>query len=246
MTDWTHTFSLRQFDPALGTLDSVYLEATFNITASGTVFNTSSSTANFSVRKLPRLSSLALPGSLGTMPASVTIPVRNYSLPGFGSASYGPFTAQVTVDRTFTGADMASFVGTGFDDLIGSTLTWQTISSQSGSPGASLTTIAGATVSVEYMDTAAVPRPFHGRFDPGRAGLFARPPHGRMYPATLAPERRVPALRDRCSRPFAGFLSRRAGMPAATGHCDVQKALAIPPKSFNLRHIQHILDGRSN
>lgn len=162
LTDWTHTFSLQQFNPTWGALDDVYLKVTFNLSASGTLCNSARSTANLSLGISSRFS-LTLPNSLTPLQVEVNIPTKSYTLGGLSSTPYGPFSAQFTVTKTLTGADMSPFIGTGTGQWTGSTMTCQTFSGTSGSPGACITTLASATVEVDYHDLVTpVPEPSMG------------------------------------------------------------------------------------
>ncbi len=156
-TEWSHDFILPKFDPSLGSLEAVHITATYELTMSGSVFNTSAGTQDFWFQAGSQLP-VTLPGGLGVLEPLPLAREVHYVLPGGGSASYGPFTKSDTVDIILTGTDMNPFIGTGNIDLPASTLTLELISGGGGNIGASLTTTAGATVTVEFFDSP-VPEP---------------------------------------------------------------------------------------
>jgi hypothetical protein len=158
-TDWIQTFSLPQFDPALGELEAVHIEATFYLCADGTIFNKGKNKTTLSV-DTASVFSLKLAGDLDPLVASVTVPTQNYKIQPHEFASYGSFVEKITVDRTFTGDDMAAFIGTGLNELIGSTLTDQHVIVKSGNASFTMNTRAGADLTIEYIDSPQpVPEP---------------------------------------------------------------------------------------
>ena len=157
-TEWTHNFSLPEFNPALGTLTSVVISASQDVAVSGTVTNTAITTQSFTFRAGSQLT-LNLPGSLGTLEPLPLGSTSSYTLSAGDSASYGPFTHTASDSQTFTAAlDMALFEGTGNLTLPGTTASQEVISGGGGNISAALTTLSGAVVSVTYNYTA-IPEP---------------------------------------------------------------------------------------
>jgi hypothetical protein len=159
--EWAHDFSFPQFDPALGTLDSVHITATYDFTTSGSVSNTDQSSKVLWFQA-GSLLSLTLPGTLGVLEDAPLGPQIHYKLPAFGSASYGAFSASASTEVILTGAAMASFIGTGTVDLPGQTQTQELlkeiIDGGGGKIDVALATTAGATITLQYFD-AQVPEP---------------------------------------------------------------------------------------
>ena len=150
-TEWSHNFSLPLFDPALGTLQSVYVQADENLTMSGTVQNHATGPESVSIRT-GSLLTVTLPGSLGFLQPAPLASAQLYNLSAGGSAPYGPVSASDSVNYTYTApADMASFVGTGSFTLPAFTQTQLRISGGGGNINVVLTTLAGADVEVQYV-----------------------------------------------------------------------------------------------
>jgi len=166
LTEWTDNFVLTQFDPALGSLQSVYIAATETVDMNGTVYNGSTGPQTFNFQAGSMLT-VTLPGVLGFLqpsPLAAFIPYVN--LPSMTGAPYGPINASQTVNYTYTApVDMALFTGTGTVTLPGYTLTLQTIAGGGGNISAVLNTYASASVQVVYE---YIPVP-----EPGMISLFA-------------------------------------------------------------------------
>ena len=157
-TEWSDSFILQQFNPALGSLQSVYIEASESVNINGTVQNTSTGPQSFTFRA-GSLLTVTLPGTLGFLQPSPLAFAQAYNLPAGGSALYGPVNASDSVNYTYTTApDMAWFIGVGTFTLPGVTQTQELISGGGGNIIASLSTVAGATVKVQY-NYILVPEP---------------------------------------------------------------------------------------
>ncbi len=156
-TEWDHQFILPEFNPALGTLNSAYVKATENITASGSVSNSAAIEETFSFSSGSKLT-VTLPGGLGTLVPFPLAQTVNYDLLSGGSAAYGAFNASGHDDNTFFPTDTAVFIGVGNLDLDGSTQSYEVISGGGGNVAASVATTAGATVLVTY-DYTPIPEP---------------------------------------------------------------------------------------
>ncbi len=157
-TDWSDNFVLQQFDPSLGTLQSVMVTATENVTMSGTIHNYATVSESFSF-SAGSLLTVTLPGSLGVIQASPMSHAQVFNLPSGANATFGPTTATDTGSSTYTLAgDMAWFLGTGTFSLPGQTVSSELITGGGGNLTALLNTVAGATVQVQYT-YATVPEP---------------------------------------------------------------------------------------
>lgn len=159
-SDWTNSFVLQQFNPALGSLQSVFISAAEDIDVNGTVVNNKSSSANFKFQS-GSLLTVTLPGLLGTLQPNPMGVVSTYKkLAGFASASYGPTQASGSANTLFTlPADMAWFTGTGTFSLPSFTQVQNLITGGGGKISPSLVTTASGSVRVEYTFITAVPEP---------------------------------------------------------------------------------------
>ncbi len=157
-TEWNTNFVLQEFNPAQGSLQSVYIAATESVNINGIVTNTSALTESFTFKAGSQLV-LTLPGTLGTLLPSPLASAQAYNLPSGGSAAYGPVNASDTANGTYTlPADLNLFIGTGTLILPGYTQTSEQIIGGGANIGVSLFTVAGATVQVVYT-YAPVPEP---------------------------------------------------------------------------------------
>lgn len=149
-TDWSHTFCLPQFNPALGTLESVNILASQTMNMTGTIRNTSTRPQNFSLRA-GSLLTVDLPGGFGFLQPSPLATAEVYQLPSGGVADYGPVSSTDTVSYAYTRPqDLDWFVGTGTFTLPGTTQTQEIILGGGGNIWARLNTVAGAAVEVQY------------------------------------------------------------------------------------------------
>jgi hypothetical protein len=157
-TEWSDSFVLQLFNPALGSLQSVYIAASESVNINGTVQNTSTGPQSFTFRA-GSLLTVTLPGTLGFLQPSPLALAQAYNLPAGGSAPYGPVNASDSVNYTYTApVDMAWFTGVGPFTLPGFTQTQELIAGGGGNIIASLNTVAGATVQVQY-NYIPVPEP---------------------------------------------------------------------------------------
>jgi hypothetical protein len=156
--EWSTDFVLQGFDPALGSLQSVYIAVSEGIEVSGEVYNSSPGPESFSFRS-GSLLTVSLPGALGFLQPSPLAGSTAYNLPGGESASYGPKSASDTVTATYLApSDIAWFIGPGVLTLHGFTQSQQLVGGGWGNITANVDTIAGATVEVQYY-YVPVPEP---------------------------------------------------------------------------------------
>jgi hypothetical protein len=149
-TEWNNNFVLQQFNPAWGSLQSVYIMASQSVNIDGSVQNTATGPQSFTF-KAGSMLTVTLPGSLGFLQPSPLAQAQAFNLPAGASAPYGPVSASDSVNYTYTlPADMASFIGTGTMSLPGFTQTQELISGGGGNIVAILNTLSGATVEVQY------------------------------------------------------------------------------------------------
>lgn len=149
-TEWSDNFILQEFNPALGSLQSVYILASQSVSINGTVNNTATVSESFTFRAGSQLT-VTLPGVLGFLQPSPLASAQAFNLPSGATAPYGPVNGSDSVNYTYTlPADMANFIGAGTLTLPGSTLSQELISGGGGNITASLTTVSGATVEVQY------------------------------------------------------------------------------------------------
>jgi hypothetical protein len=154
---WANRFSLPQFDPALGSLEAVRMQVTFNVTVSGSVFNAGNTLQDFGFA-YACLMPVTLPQRLGSLLAQPLMQEIHYTLDPGGRASYGPYSATDTKWVEFTGAGMAPFIGTGSILFSAETFAWPCVHGGDGKVEASLTVQSDATFTVKYFD-APVPEP---------------------------------------------------------------------------------------
>lgn len=159
LTDWSHTFSLAQFNPSLGTLDSVQISVSYDLHTGATIQNNSSKYSQVGIQ-IGSLFSLTLPNQSTTMSLPVTAASGQYLLAPGTSANYGSFDLSQTANLTLTGAQLEDFIGNGSILLTGHTESWEAISMKGGDTAVVPTTLAGATVTITYNDMPApVPEP---------------------------------------------------------------------------------------
>ena len=179
--DWTHDFLFPKFNPALGTLESVHILASFDINTFGSISNTDQASKVCWFQAASFLT-LTLPNALGDLQAATYADNIHYKLPAFSSASYGAYSTNGMAEITLTGAAMTPFIGVGSVDLPADTSTQQILQEMNGGGGkivTSLETSAGALLTLEYYDSQ-VP-------EPSSCALFAVVIAGRL----LLPRKRL-------------------------------------------------------
>jgi hypothetical protein len=161
-TDYTLPFTFAQFDPSLGTLDSVTLTLDGGSAFSGTIKNVAASAEDF---EFTEGVNLELTGPAGADILGNASSSQSYTgLAAGGTAAFGPvaptFTA-ISQVLSPAAAGFSSFVGTGTVPFNLGTLTSETIRGGGGNQRATLTTTAGGHATLTYNYTnytpAAVP-----------------------------------------------------------------------------------------
>jgi hypothetical protein len=160
LTDWSSSLSFPQFNPALGTLQSVELILNGSFTTTLTVTNTdpddgSSGTAKTEVQMTVQDAGL----NLTTPELDLLSAAYGYTLGAGGSISSGPLTQSGMSDQTYTTpAVLAEFTGAGSFVLPASTFTQTDLSNTGGNTDATQVTDATLAGSVIYTYTS-VPEP---------------------------------------------------------------------------------------
>ena len=143
------TSSSRSSIPALGVLESVRITASYGITTSGSVSNMDQRSRVFQVQAGSRLS-LDLPASLGVLEVTPFAQRVRFKLPGLSSAAYGSYSPNSSVQLTFSGADLAPFLGTGTLSFPGQTSPQDLLTGGGGQIAPFPHHHASATITVEY------------------------------------------------------------------------------------------------
>ena len=167
-TNWTDSLSITQFDTSLGTLNNVMvtLEGTVQGEANAESLDAAPATITLDLSALITAST-ALLGNVGTVLPIVSQSVNLSSFDGgidfAGTSGFatGVVSASDTDMSTFTGSDMAEFIGGG-TVAIDLTANGQSTGSGAGNLITQFLTSASATVTVKYdfdEAVAAVPLP---------------------------------------------------------------------------------------
>ena len=180
LTDWTDTVGFAQFNPALGTLQSVTLDFSSALSTTLTVANSGTSTSSGSVKTELQVvvqdsgDNLTTPGA-DPVPYSLTgisqldylSSKYTYSL-GIGdqstsSALTGSGTSSDTYNiSSLNGAAILSeFTGTGSINLTGTTFTQTNLTNTGGNTSSSQVTFGNltGTVTYTYLPTVTAPEP---------------------------------------------------------------------------------------
>jgi hypothetical protein len=163
MSDWTHAFNVAQFDSSLGTLNSVSFTLIGTASYDWTLYNSSSSTANYTVGASTDVSVL-LPGTLGSLVTTISYssltPVV-VAAGTSGSASSGNQSQTTSFTLRSTDVDLSAFIRSlssgGTVSLSASTSTKDNARNTTGNTGLLLSTTAGVTMEVTY--NYSVPEP---------------------------------------------------------------------------------------
>ncbi len=159
LTDWSNTLLFPQFNPALGTLDSVELNLSSTLTTTLTINNTSPDSASSGTANTWVEITVQDLGDNLTAPFSVYSASYGYSLGAESGTSSGLLTGNGGSDLTYTsGAILTEFTGGGNISLNASTYTQTLLANTGGNTDASQITDAALTGTVTYTYTA-VPEP---------------------------------------------------------------------------------------
>ena len=171
LTDWINTVSLQQFNPSLGTLDSIEISLSSGMSTVLTVQNgdaTSSSTGSAQTELQISLNT----GSIGgyDLFGAGAAPVLDFLSPGFGynnlpagqGLTSGTLTKNSSTDTGVLtdGTLLNYFLGIGTVNLPVSTFTQTLLANNGGNTTASQITSAGLNATITYDYTASpVPEP---------------------------------------------------------------------------------------
>ncbi len=162
ITDYSTSLTFNQFNPTLGTLNSVVVSVAALGSMTGTVTNTADTPQSFTFTETSDLAVGPFPDSLHTTLFPVLSASQVYTgLAGGGMSPFGLFTPSDTAGATFTSPlDLAGFTGHGTFSVPFGTSTGETIAGGGGNVTASITTLAGADVRITYNYTPnGVPEP---------------------------------------------------------------------------------------
>ena len=167
-TDFTQTIGVAQFDPALGTLNSITVELDATVTGSMGVENTSTTSTSDGNLELSALVSVALaidPTTMITVASPAT--TQTFSFPvydgvfdfgGTSGATYADINDVQMVTETLTDpAFLAAATGTGTFDFIVDAVGTSGGTASSGNTSFFFLTQAGATITVTYDYQPASP-----------------------------------------------------------------------------------------
>jgi PEP-CTERM motif len=160
-TDWSQLIGLPQFNPALGTLESVEISLGSSMSTVLTINNTSAGQISGSANALVWISvdnstftNLFGQGGTGNPVINLSIPKRgyNYSLAAGATVNSGTLYAQQTVDSGVLSdsAVLSGFTGTGTLDFNAATTTFAVNSYHGGNISVSQQTTADLTTTVTY------------------------------------------------------------------------------------------------
>jgi hypothetical protein len=154
LTDFTQSFTFNQFDPSLGTLDSVELSIDATGNFGGTVTNQADGTESFNVKAA---SAVTFTGPDSTSVVSNLTATQDFVLAGKGKAgdsgTFGPFTsAPGAVTKFVPSADFGTFIGTGMLSPVSvvSTESSTTVTGGGGNINSALSTKVGANATLIY------------------------------------------------------------------------------------------------
>jgi hypothetical protein len=159
LTDWSGSLAFQQFDPTLGTLNSVELQFSSSLTTTLTVMNTSDSSSSGNVKTELQVSvDDSGDNLLGDTPQlDILSPAFNYSLTGGGNINSSLLSNSGSSDNIYALLNVLSeFTGTGTFSLNASTFTETDLSNTGGNTSSSQVTDAGVTGTVTYSFTDAI------------------------------------------------------------------------------------------
>ena len=168
-TDWSNNVGLQQFNPSLGTLNSIQINLSSGMTTSITVVNSSTNSSSGTAKTELQISlDTSSIGNYNLFGSSNPVldyysPTFSYSLAGGGSTSSGNLTQTGSRISSGTLTDstlLNDFTGSGLVTLVATTRTSTDLSNTGGNTTESESTTAGLVSTVTYNYTAApVPEP---------------------------------------------------------------------------------------
>jgi hypothetical protein len=144
LTDWTNTVSLEQFNPAIGTLNSVQITVQSDLDTTLTVQNVSPTSSSGSA--ITQLKQYLQTGSFTFFTNALVLdyasPDFEYTLPSFQVLSSGDLLANysVTSNPLTDNSTLTAFTGTSFVDFTTYTFARSFLANTGGNTGAGQTT----------------------------------------------------------------------------------------------------------
>jgi hypothetical protein len=158
LTDWASSIQFPQFNPSLGTLLSVEINVSSNLSTTLTVSNTSPDSSSSGTATTELQMTVQDAGNNLAPFFTVYSPSFPYSLGPGGSISSGLLTASNGSDNTYTSAPvLAEFTGLGDASLNASTFTQTLLANTGGNTNSSQVTDASLNGTVTYV--YSVPEP---------------------------------------------------------------------------------------
>jgi hypothetical protein len=164
VTDWSLTSFFQQFDPTLGTLNSVELQFSSNVNTDIKVTNNSDATSVGTASTLVTVSAQTAgvtipPADIPQISVTIPVPAFPFNLASGASADSGLQSGSDSSDKTYTlGPLLAEFTGTGTVAINASTLTQTLVLFSGGNVTAGQVSDVDLTGKVIY-DYNAVPVP---------------------------------------------------------------------------------------
>ncbi len=160
-TDWTSSLAFQQFNPALGTLNSVKISLSASMQTVLTVTNSASSLSSGTAKTEIEFTVQDTGLHLLAPEIDLISPAYGYNLPPGGVTTSGMLTKNGSDEQTYTlAAILSEFTGTGSVFLAASTFTQTLLANTGGNTAADQVTTASLTGDVVYDYTpASVPEP---------------------------------------------------------------------------------------
>ncbi len=159
LTDWTGSLAFPQFNPALGTLESVELDLSSGLTTTLTVQNNAESGSTGTVKTELQVTVQDGGNNLNAPELDLLSPSFGYSLNAGQGITSGLLTENGSDDEVYTSAPVLSeFTGGGTITLPASTFTQTLLANTGGNTNAQQVTDADLTGTVTYTYTP-VPTP---------------------------------------------------------------------------------------
>jgi hypothetical protein len=160
LTDWTYGALFPQFNPALGTLQSVEIDLSATFTSTLTVENNAPTGSSGTVKTEVQFTLQDLGNDLTVPEVDLLSPNYAYSLGAGQGVTSGLLSTSGTSANIYTaGAILAEFKGGGNISLNASTFTQTLLANRGGNTGAGQVTNASLTGDVIYNYIQPVPEP---------------------------------------------------------------------------------------